>query len=296
MKNIFFKKIAWLLALVGLFMFSGVSIFQLQVAFGWNNPTTMPPGGSGALTAGLNGQVGINTPNPVAAKLVINASPGTFPAIDTVGSDIIGLPLIPVATGAASKEYVDAQVAGAAGGGKGLITIYGASTQPNAWAEYSTWVTQSIKTCLLGTGKNCNLTSIVAAPGPGQGITCPTTAEGAWSTVFSGYGPYAYLNRTYFYRTSVASGGPMRADEDGPLVFGDPDEIPFNHYPGNQLGVTYSVCGATPYLVAQTDYQVLVNPKPNINNAIGGMAGVLTACVPQNGSIICNTCKICQAP
>ncbi len=120
------KKWATGLALVGLFMFSGVVLFQLQIAFGFNNPGANPPAGSGGITAAANGNIGINTTAPTTAKLAITSA--TLPSIDVdpsgaAGGSIIGLTATPTANDeAASVAYVNGRV-GAAGGGSGAGSV-----------------------------------------------------------------------------------------------------------------------------------------------------------------------------
>jgi hypothetical protein len=109
------KKWASGLALVGLFMFSGVVLFQLQTAFGWTNPLVNPPGGSGLVTASST-KIGINTTNP-STTLTVNGG------LSVSGNQIfdVATPIGPA--DGVNKAYVDAQ-SGSGGGGGSLILYY----------------------------------------------------------------------------------------------------------------------------------------------------------------------------
>ena len=154
------------------------------------------------------------------------------------------------------------------------------------WAEFSGNVGATIKSCLFGTGKNCTIGTISAAPIAGTGASCPI----GWSTVFSGYGPYAFMLRQNFYFSSQPN-GPMRAaDSNGPV---EPDEIPRIDGTIPPMQVTYSVCGNSPFLVGQVDY-TSYDRLNGANSGIGAAAAILSACAPQPSGLVCNTCQICQ--
>jgi hypothetical protein len=291
----FKKKLASLIALVGLFIFSGVVIFQLQVAFGWTNPTIAPPGGSGVLTAVTTGgisRLGINTAAPITADLVITSTPGT-PGIDVdpsgaAGGRIIGLTANPVNNDdAASKAYVNS-VLGAGGGGKPVVTVYGISGANLPWSNFTNGLT-TFKNCLLGVGHWCTPTTWTL-PGAGSGTAiCPV----GWSSIYAGYGPYAYQFRTYFYKAAPGTmGGLMRAGDDQSSA-PDGDQVAIQHWPGQASGISYSICGKGWYELAQTDYSLLDGSGANTGS--GDVSGIVSACVwKSNSEMVCNTCNICQ--
>lgn len=205
----FKKKIASLIALVGLFMFSGVIIFQLQVAFGWTNPTLPPPTGSGALTY-LNGNVGINNTNPTST-LSVN---GVISAMGNLVKDVA----TPVAgTDAVNKDYVLAQ----AGGGSSFV-IYGTGTvvgsNPSAPGA-------GVPACPVG------YTDILASPDYSFGLATPGPVQNG------GYGPFGTFLNWGFNRDRDSNGS---GDWNSDLI--DPAQVT---QVGGAIG-TYSICSSEP--------------------------------------------------
>ena len=286
------KKTASMLALVGLFLFSGVILFQLQVAFGWTNPGGPPPTGNGLITA-LNNRVGILTNTP-STTLTVS---GTL----SVAGNLIKDVATPVAgKDAANKDYVDAQV----GGGGQLVTVYGMSlpaTSTNAYAYFNQTTLANFSTCLIGDYENCPSAQIFASgvfsgyPAAGSGVSCPT----GYASIFDGYGPYAYIERNLYF----PNGLPPTVNDGNPVAGGtSPDGtlIPsFSISPRNRT-ITYSNCGASYWLVAKTDYTILEGGGSPYgpNTGTGAAAGIASACIPQQVAgtkfYICNTCRICE--
>lgn len=301
------KKFVKSLSAVAILMLVGAVVFQVGVAFGWTSPTGNPPTGAGALSFSAP-NVGINTPTPTTGMLVVNAPGSVGIDVDPSGAasgQIIGLRALPTAADeAASKAYVDAQAFG--GGGKPMITIWGHTNTMNppnqnsisAWAQF--WVynpfTATIKNCIAG-GVNCGNGWLYANVAAGGHLTCPVVSGQQWQTVYSGYGPYVYLDERYFYKLpSAYNGGAVRSGDDENPSSPDGDLIPTNHLPASRIGVTYSICGQDEYMVAQHNYSVYDVNQPG-NNGVGEYAGVLSACMPQAGNVVvCNVCKICMAP
>lgn len=306
--NINFNKILYGILLVVALVLIVPAINYISVALGFNGPTQAPPDGSGAITAGPGPafNVGINTALPTTAKLAIT-SPG-LPAIDTdptpdgaVGTGIgtagriIGLATNVVqfnlmnGDDAASKAYVDAQ----GGGGKPVITVWGISATPAAWSQFTFTTTKNYFNCLFGTGDSCN-TATMSFPAAGFGVSCPA----GYTSILPGYGPYAYLSRAYYFAGPTASdsfqsrngGGQHASDDNVPSLA---NRFPHQYLSDRQLGVTYSICGAAPYQVAQLDYTILDNNGQQ-GTGIGATAGILSACAVQSGVAVCNTCQVCQ--
>ncbi len=274
----------------------------------WQEPAVAPPGGNtptplnvgpapqtkdaglwlnlGGAPVGLlvdQGNVGIGNRAP-ASKLVV-AGEGDFMnnRIRGVATPIDGLDAV-------NKDYVDAQ---SGGGGKPTITLYGVSATPTPWAQFTVAVNQTIKNCLFGTGDKCTIgAGLSAVPPAGAGLSC-SSLTGNWSSVFAGYGPYACLYRQSGYRVPTnKSNLPYSAAKDDFWLL-DPDQQPRTHFAIGPYGVTYSICGSLPYQVAQTDYTIMDWNDPN-STGLGAIAGILSACVPQSGALVCNTCLICQ--
>jgi hypothetical protein len=125
------KKWAGALALIGIFMFAGTILFQLQVAFGWTSPAANPPGGAGALYY-LNSKVGVNTQTPSTTLTVSGQISASGNRIRNVATPIDG-------DDAVNKDYVLAQTGGGAGAGS-LVLYYreivgttAAPTCPTGW-------------------------------------------------------------------------------------------------------------------------------------------------------------------
>lgn len=100
-------------------MFAGAALFQLQIAFGWNNPAANPPNGNGMMGVSATGQGWMGPPGTTAsgtAMLTINGSISSSKVTDLIapinGQD------------AANKAYVDAQVGGGGGTGGGSLILY----------------------------------------------------------------------------------------------------------------------------------------------------------------------------
>jgi len=130
-----FKKPASILALIGLFLFSGVALFQLQLAFGWTNPLSNPPTGGGALFVdSTTGNVGIGIGSASSSLTVQGEISATGNRIRNVATPVNG-------DDAVNKDYVLAQTGGGAGGGSVVLyykTVNGSGvpstpTCPTGW-------------------------------------------------------------------------------------------------------------------------------------------------------------------
>ncbi len=246
-----------------------------------------PPGGSGLITASST-KIGINTINP-STTLTVNGG------VSVSGNQIfdVATPIGPA--DGVNKAYVDAQ---SGGGGKPLMTLYGiyftsgGATSVGPWATFLSTLTATLKNCLIGSGIRCAAPLAIVAPQPWPNLTCPAN----WTAVHAGFGPYAYIQRQYYYAAPSGSygGGPVRSHNDNSPLEGD--EIPSTDIANVGYGVTYSLCGGSPYLVGQTDYTVQDGQGTGLTG-IGEAAGILSACAPQgSGVFVCNICQVCQAP
>jgi len=321
------KNFAQLLALVGLFMFTSVVFFQLQIAFGFNGPTAAPPAGSGA--------IGANTLAPLQSQVFINTPAASGTAILTVGPDgttpgpISGISVMnnlisdvnaPIGSkDAANKAYVDAQSGGGAGN---TITVYGVGKGTNiallgaVLSPYSFFVggaTQKFTNCLIGNYEACGLFSPAPdfIPPAGTGANCPA----GYSSIFDGYGPYVNLEQKFYKGTAGGGIIIVEGDQSGinatGFVGGEDDPVdaeknqPSYYIPtfGSMSGATMSICGTNTYQVAKTDYTYLVKNTTTgqinqVKTGVGAAAGIMSACVPQaigpNQAYFCNTCRICE--
>jgi hypothetical protein len=170
MKNLIFKKFAWLVALVGVFIFSGAIFFQLQTAFSWANPSPgcSPPNCSGALFYdSTNNRLGVNTNLP-ADTFSVNGAINAFSSSNT--PNLIHGVATPVAgTDAVNKDYLQNYVAAQVSGGGGAMVLY-----------YKT-----------------------VSNFPQSSPTCPT----GWATTTIGYGPHYLAVAAHDWQNSNAPGG-----------------------------------------------------------------------------------------
>jgi len=153
------KKWASGVALIGLFMFSGVALFQLQVVFGWTNPAGDPPAGAGGILIDpATGNVAVQSgsaPDTLTVGGTINALNNIIKGVATPGND----------DEAANKLYVDA----AAGGQN--FTIFGTASTSMTWNS--------------GTGQYDPVTV-----SGGAGVSCPA----GYGTALAGYGPHGVVS------------------------------------------------------------------------------------------------------
>ena len=262
----FIKKLTALGALAGIFLLSGVIIFQLQTAFGWTNPSQSPPNGAGAVMVDpVSGNVGVKWTGQGSAPPDVLSVNGVINAMTHL---IHGVVTPVVSTDAANKQYVDDAVA-AAGGNNGTFIVYGVSGTINPNPKTRAAGNQS--GCFLGaSGSSCGtLPSGVGLPPAGSGVTCPAGS----TSLMAGYGPHGNLFVWF-------AGG------------SDTDNVP----PVAPAAATYSEC-------SQSSYQYIQFRYSNTNaNQVSFQPAILDACVtsvdPNTGqtTTACNTCRVCKIP
>ncbi len=336
MKKSLFAKSAAILGIISIFALSGILIFQLNIAFGWSNPIGNPPTGNGAVSA-VSGNTEINTSftsNQAAASLKI--TPKTVsglpvqPAIDVSGALISGVGAPQSGTDAVNRDYVDAASS------KGTITIYGIGApagvpvtpgppsgnpyKPGSFAWFNSGAAQKFGNCLIGNYENCGTTPFTGPifsgggglpgyPAPGAGVSCPS----GYTSIFAGYGPYAFTDRQYVYDGSSAGGGwaggnpNFSSPTDSDQTTADNNNISHLDSPiRSRVALTYSHCGTATEQVVKTDYTKIVvyniGGLDPTQSGTGAVAGMASACVPQNDIFqmpnvhyyVCNTCRICE--
>lgn len=251
------KKWTAALALVGIFMFSGVVLFQLQTAFGWTNPPGTPPTGAGGIMVDPStGNVGVKTataPDELTVGGVINALDHRIKGV-----------LTPVdGTDAVNKDYVLAQTGNAL---TGPLIIYGYGQRAG-----------------------------ILPPDPGTGVpACPNgysdiLYSNSWDynigqqvgpAIAGGYGPFGII---------WAYGSGWGDNDSNGIV--DAADDPLTNDPGHRdigaTGLTYSVCSTIPNHFA--------NFTGAVQGVIGSLPSLqqVAACATNAGSVFCNTCRIC---
>jgi hypothetical protein len=264
------KKWAGALALIGIFMFAGTVLFQLQVAFGWTNPTAPPPTGAGVLGV-TNGQAWLGPIGTTPSGTVAFTINGALSVLNNVISDVNA----PIGDkDAVNKGFLLAQTGGVTTGAGSVVLYY--------------------KTTQIGSG-----------PVTGTAPSCPT----GWTYQQSGYGPhyigvisYDYLNGG----TGGTGGGFGSAAPDTTAT--PPPPPPGNGGTGSTLpaGYTYtttdisfgsdSVCSQSQKSVVPVNqyYQ-----NAFTNNGATWYADACSAVTNTTTGITtteCNLCVICAKP
>lgn len=245
------------LALVGIFMLSGIALFQLQVAFGWTNPPGTPPTGNGGIMVdAATGNVGVQSasaPDTLTVGGTINA----------MGNLIKGVATPVAGTDAVNKDYVLAASSNAL---TGPLIIYGYGSRNGA-----------------------------IPPDPGTGVAaCPNgysdllysyiwdTQTGLRSTSVTtagGYGPHGIILGAGW--PSVPTAYDMDGDEE------HPGQVP------SISGMTYSICSTENMHVLPSAIPTVTSGPTGITpffmpacatGNYGGGTGNVT---------YCNTCRIC---
>lgn len=252
----FIKKVAALAALVGILAFFGIAFLQLQVAFGWTNPSVNPPGGGGALMVdSATGNVGIYTNTPTDT-LTINGT------ISAMGNLVRGVSTPIAGTDAVNKDYLKAQIAGA-GGGDSFI-IYGTAARPG---NNPTIPGGAVPACPTG------YKDLLSSPDYSFGFNNPGPA------LAGGYGPLGTFWSWGFNRDRNTDG---KVDWLQSLDPAEQTQV-------GALAATYSLCSSEPiHYIPGTMFGGA--------NLPGSPPAYLAAaaCTPDGaGNTICNTCRIC---
>ncbi len=259
MKSHQLRKWANVVALIGIFMFAGAVFFQLQVAFGWNNPAANPPNGNGMMGVSPTGQGWMGGPGTTAsgtAMLTVNGSISASKVTDLTapinGQD------------AANKAYVDAQGGGGGGGtGGGSLAIY-----------YRT---------------------VNGVPQGGPMPTCPS----GWTQTLQGYGPHYIAVVAYDWLqggTGGTGGGfggtPPYADPpQPPPTFGSSG----SGLPGSQSYVVNSVAIGSDSVCSQSQQTVVPAFQFYLNASSGNFFTYSNACNGMTPPLNeCNECIICH--
>jgi hypothetical protein len=262
----FIKKTSWLLALGGVFLFSGVIFFQLQTAFGWTNPLPgcTPPACNGALYYdSVNSRLGINTSQP-ADTLSVNGIINLWNPSSTLAHLIHGVATPVAGNDAVNKDYVDAQVATAGGG---ILTIFSIATS-----------TTSAPANMVGSGIT-----------PGKGIQCPI----GYGAAVTGFGPFG-----------LVAGGGWASSNFKFLPRSYPSE-PFegssdpswqHMIDADAISPTYSVCSQSRYHIVPSDVPLTTWAPGQANYSYVNAKACSTYSTnapPYQITDICNVCAIC---
>ena len=257
------KKWASILGLVGIFMFSGIVLFQVRAALGWTNPTASPPGGAGGVMVDpSNGNVGVKTssaPDALTVGGTVNVLSNVIKGVVDPSND----------DEAANKHYVDAMSGGQS------FTLYAQSKVSVPWNPQTFSYPQGVQT----TG----------------GTNVPSCPAG-YNSILDGFGPHGLVTGSG-YSNSPFWWGPIndplfcQSDWCGGSISGWT-----RAYVNNAVAATYSTCSASPYQIVPT---TIVNSGTGNNDYYNYFTAkscerFIDNTPPLNGTYeVCNTCRIC---
>ena len=251
------KKYALGFAVATVIIFVGVIFSQLQIAFGWTNPTQNPPGGSGLLTA-LGTNLGVNATNP-STTLTVGGE------ISVSNNKIRNLTAPTNSDDAVNLGYLNnVLAAGGPGSGGGSLVVYGKS---------------------------------VGGAVVGGDLTCPSgwnPVMTGYGPHFLGVFAYDwYQNGTGGTGGGFASGGSTPAPPPSPPGFGS--SVPPGGMPSGATFVTNAVGFGSDSVCSRSQTTVIPLSQLYKNGFVGSTHTVYAnACNAAGPSQECNICLICE--